>query len=232
MRLMFAFILCCASIMLHAADPLADLRSAMAGDDFSAKRAAIAAVTGMAKDQDEEVLNALIGALGDRQASTVAADALRARTGLSKPRPEARSASSYPGHPPSDSAGDWSAWVAAWKKEQAKDKKLTDLDKKTKQLEKEQKDKEKAEKDKKPDGDAKTDDKPAEAKSRTAEVQAQRGPRCRIHFRNGGSKVYYLIAKRTDADGNLLSVRVAYLNDDGTEVLTADAIARLEEDVR
>jgi hypothetical protein len=214
-----------------AADPLSDLSTALGGDDFEAKRAAIQAVTGLPKDQDEKVLDALVRALGDRQAKAIAADALRSRAGVAKPKP-GFPGGGYPNHPSQDTPAEWGKWVAMWKKDQTESKRIKDLEKKAKEAEEKEAQKKKEAEDaaKKPaDGTAAATDANA---IKTAQVEAIQGVRCRVHFRNGGSQVYALIAKRTDADGNLLSVRVAHLDGGGTEVLSADIIVRIEEDVK
>lgn len=226
---------------LFASDVVSTFNTAMGGDDFQAKRNAIQAVAGMPKDQEEQCLELLIRAVSDRQGSETALAALRSRTGLQRPVGRMMQGSGYPNYPLTDDAAGWGLWLSGWKKDHDEKKKLADVEKKAKDLEKKTKELEKKEKDKKDgkdggettkegDGDkseTKTGDKPA-----TPIVEGEKGPRCRIHFKNGGSKVYYMLAKRTDADGNLLSVRVAYMDGGGTEVLTADAIARLDEDVK
>lgn len=231
------------------ADAVANFQTAMAGDDFQAKRGAIQALAGLSKDQDEKVLGLLVSAVSDRQASEAALDALRSRSGLAKPGGWVKRGGGFPNYPVTDDAAGWSSWLSAWKKANDEKKKVAEIDKKTKELEKKAEDKtDKAKTDKTKDGkegeegkgeetagkegEEKEGDKSDKNRTRTAEVDVERGPICRVHFRNGGSKVYRLVAKRTDADGNLLSIRVSHSGDGGTEVLTADAIARLEEDVK
>lgn len=220
---------------LAAGDALEDYATAMAGDDFQAKRAAIQAVASLPKDQDEKVLGLLVQAVGDRQSTEVALAALRARTGLQKPGGWVKRGSGYPNYPTTDDAAGWGAWLSGWKKDNDEKKKLSDVEKKAKELEKKAKELEKKKDKKEGEADpaaAAGDQAKPEDKPRIAEVAVEKGPRCRIHFKSGGSKVYYLLAKRTDADGNLLSVRVSYMDGGGTEVLTADAIARIDEDVK
>jgi hypothetical protein len=43
--------------------------------------------------------------------------------------------------------------------------------------------------------------------------------------------VGYIVNKRTDQDGNLISVRVVHRDQGGEETLSADLIARIDEDV-
>lgn len=221
------------AIMVMAADPVASFKAAMAGDDFQAKRAAVQAVAGLSKDDEEQALTLLVQAAGDRQASEIAINALRARTGLQKPTGWVTKGSGFPNYPIEDTGAGWSAWLSGWKKVNDEKKKLSDVTKKAKELEEKTKALEK--KDKEKDGaEAHADGDAAEKKEKPlpVDINGERGPRCRVHFKNGGSKVYILLAKRTDADGNLLSIRVTYPDGGGKEVISVDSISRLEEDLK
>lgn len=54
----------------------------------------------------------------------------------------------------------------------------------------------------------------------------------RVIFKNGSNLVCYILTRRTDADGNLLSVRIVHPDGSGEETLAAAMIARIEEDVK
>ncbi len=54
----------------------------------------------------------------------------------------------------------------------------------------------------------------------------------RIIFKNGSNLLCYILTRRTDADGNLLSVRIVHPDGSGEETLAAAMIARIEEDVK
>jgi len=217
---------------------------AMASQSSDDKRRAIAALA--SGGDDGEALPLLISALGDRQANTAAIDALRARTGLTPPKNRA-AASGYPGYPGSDGAGDWQAWLTARTSEKDKDAKLKELQ----QLAEEAKTKAeeaKAEaegKGKKPEAGAVEpklgpDGKPlpevADGDAVIAKPvlppRSDLGGLDRITFRTGGSLVCYLMSKRFDIDGKLVSVRVIHTDEGGEETLNADLIARIDEDVQ
>ena len=93
---------------LPAADAAAAFREAMAGDDASAKKEAIRAVSSL---PEEVAIPLLISAVGDRQAGDPARLALRTVTKLTPPA--RKSSSTYPGFPSSDDAAGWSAWMEA-----------------------------------------------------------------------------------------------------------------------
>ncbi len=228
--LLFAVFSLCARA---ADDPFAVFNAAMAGQDFTAKRSAIAGLVAAPKTQDDAVYAALVAALSDRQGQDDAIQALRGRSGL---RPPAKKgASQYPGYPASDAAAAWQAWLAARKQDLDNRAKIANTEKLAKEA------KETADKNAKKIA-GKTDDKTDAVISETPVAAVtpgkptwvpppELGKADRIFLKNGGSLVCYIQSKRLDADGNLRSVRVVH-EDGGEETLAADLIARIEEDVR
>ncbi len=220
--------------LLGAADPAADFKKAMASDDSVAKKDAIGAIGALPED---DALALLVSAVDDRQAHDAVVAALRARTSLA---PTARNRSAgYPGYPTADTGSAWGQWLAARTKEKTAEKKTSDLDKKLKDLEEAKKKKDKDGKDGKAADGAAPDGAAAETPGDTGkkgtlavEAPADLGRPDRILFKNGGSLVCYILSKRTDADGVLQSVRIVHLGDGGEEILSADLIARIEEDIR
>jgi hypothetical protein len=235
-----SFVLACA-VALQAADAMADFRAAMGGTDWTNKKSAISAIAALPKERDDEVYPALIGALSDRQAKDAVIAALRSRTGLT-PSPK-KGAGGYPAYPPDDSAGSWNAWLTARTAEMKKKKELEELSAKVAEAEKkakEEKDKEdgkseKGEKGEKGDGnvDPTATDEASDTPKEQPKPQAPTdlGRLDRIVFKSGSSLLCYLINRRLDADGNLISVRVAHTDGGGEEVLAADLISRIDEDV-
>ncbi|MBA3938100.1 MAG: hypothetical protein H0X38_11605 [Planctomycetes bacterium] len=222
--------------LLGAADPAAAFKKAMASDDSVAKKDAIGAIGSL---PDADVLALLVSAVDDRQAHDAAVAALRGRTGL-QPTSRNRSAG-YPGYPTADTGAAWGQWLAARTKEKDAEKKSAEQDKKLKELEEAKKKKEQEGKDGKDGKDGKgekpadgttADAAPEKKSSLAVEPPADLGRPDRILFKNGGSLVCYILSKRTDADGVLQSVRIVHLDDGGEEILSADLISRIEEDIR
>lgn len=229
-----AFLLACAA-WCAAADPVQELQAALAGSDYVAKKRAIAAVADKSIGDDDTVLPLLVQALSDRQAFDPAVGALRTRTGL---QPNARKgAGGYPGYPETDTAEAWNAWITARTKQREQDAKIAEAAKQAEQA------KEQATKAAKGEGEATeggtaaagatpgtaAPSKPSKPPTHSAD---ELGIVDRVIFRNGGSLLCFVIAKRTDPDGRLLSVRIVHQDEGGEEVLDADLIARIEEDVR
>lgn len=220
------------------------------------KKAALRSAQGLGKDQDDIAFELLVKAVNDRQVHDEAVMALRARTGL-QPTLLNRG-NGYPGYPSSDDASEWNNWLAARKKDKETQKKIAEGEKKLKEMEEAEKKKAAEAKDGKKDGegkDGKKDgdkpaegtagtDKPAEGKDgekkdgdKPAEKPAHETPSDlgrldRIVFKSGGSLVCYILSKRVNADGVLQSVRVVHQNNGGEEILAADLIARIDEDIR
>lgn len=212
------------------------LSDALAGDDADAKRAAIRALANKSVGNDDQVLPLLVRAVADRQASDLAISALRSRTGLSPPPYVGQS--HYPGYPSSDSATAWNAWLAERtkdKEEQAQLKLAEETAKKAALLAKEAKDEATGTS----SGSALTTSGSAltPADGATAAHPARHyatddlGKPVRIVFKNGSNLICYILTRRTDADGTLLSLRIVHRDGSGEETLDAAMIARIEEDV-
>ncbi|MBA3708811.1 MAG: hypothetical protein H0W83_08345 [Planctomycetes bacterium] len=230
---------------LLASDAVDNFTKAMAGNDSTEKRAAVQTLAGA--PDDEVVLPLLVQAVADRQAGEAAILALRARTGL-KPAVK-RGQSHYPNYPSGDSPTDWSTWLAERGREKAQEKTVKDAEKMAKEAKKTA-DKAKKKADGKVGKDGKDDPKdPADQDSAEEPVKEpvedaspkkhpiQAAPEDlgkvdRIVFKNGSSLVCYILTRRTDADGNLLSVRVVHPDGAGEEILDAALIARIEEDIK
>lgn len=212
-----------AVLALPAADDgaaLAALHQAFAGNDAQAKRAAVRALASKTAGTDEQVLPLLVARVEDRQVGELVIQALRARTGLSTPVGNEGSAEQ-----PGRKAAHWQAWLTKWQEKKKAEKDLEALKDKEKEKGKDQ-----------PSPDAPV---PA-AGADSSDSQARTPPPPpddlgrldRIVFRNGGSLIAFVMSKRLDADGNLLSVRVVHPEGGGEEILQAALIARIEEDVR
>jgi hypothetical protein len=111
---------------------IASFARAFAGDDSTAKREAVRAVSALGTSFDDVVLALLVQAANDRQTHDEAVVALRARTGLS-PNYLNRG-SGYPNYPYTDDGRDWSAWLAArtrdqrqWRLLQLEEQQITEL---------------------------------------------------------------------------------------------------------
>lgn len=221
---------------LWSAEPgdqlLGQLDQAMTTTDLAAKRAAIAALGGL-KD-DDVVLSALVRIIGDRQAGSFAIEGLRARTGLAP----TRRSSGYPQYPITDDAAGWNQWLTARKAVMDREKALKDavdkakeLEKKVSEVEKEQK----AGKDPKDKEAATPDDgkgaKPPDQAAKAKEEKPASEKLDRIIFRNGALLRCHILSKRTDLDGRLTSVRIQHPDNGGEEVLAADLIVRIDEDI-
>lgn len=190
---------------------------AFAGDDAGAKKAAAAALAAKPAGDDSDVIPLLIAKVDDRQASEAVMAALRGRTGLQAGGPGDGSAEK-PKRP-----GEWQAWYGKWQEEQKTKKALAKVEKEIKKVETE------IAKPDRPAGPAAT---ASEAKPERRQAPDDLGKPIRIYFRQGGTKMYYLISRRVDADGALVSVRVAHLDGGGEETLAADLIARIQEDAQ
>lgn len=222
MRTLITLCLLCLAAGLAAADPVAVFNEAMATQDNAAKKRAIHGLLGLPKDQDNTILPLLVKAVDDRQAGSSAISALRSRTGL-QPAAGRGGSSGYPGYPAEDTASAWNAWLAARKAD-------LDLKNKAKELEK------KIEKlaDKVDSEHAPTDAAAATGDARTPQKlppPTDLGGLDRIHFANGSTLIGYIISKRTDAEGLLVSIRVVHRDGAGEESISADLIARIDEDI-
>lgn len=233
--------------LLSAADPaIGALEAALAGQDQSAKKSALAALADRSVGTDDEVLPLLVRATADRQAHDAAVAALRTRTGL---QPAAgRGAGGFPAYPPDDSAGSWAAWLSARTAARAAEEKLKATAKAAEDA-KLAAAKAVGKTDAKPEpGEAAAASEPAATPDASAaattdapdapEATAMPGPDPefggldRITFKTGGSLLCYVLGKRLDTEGTLISVRVMHTDQGGEEVLAADLIARIEEEIK
>ncbi len=231
---------------LHAADDAAaaQYRAAFQGSDLTAKKEALQALTASSAS-DDVVLPLLVQAVGDRQAQDAAISALRARTKLAPS--SHRGTGGYPGYPTGDAPEAWQAWITARTTARQQDEKLKEALKLAEDA--------KLAAEKKPGKDGKpaapgdpadpattgTDADPA-APVDGADSNAQQKPAKidrpdlgrldRVVFKSGGFLLCYIISKRTDADGALISVRVMHPDEGGEETLTAELVARIEEDIQ
>jgi hypothetical protein len=190
---------------------------AFAGDDASAKKAAVAALAAKSSGDDADIVPILMGKVDDRQAAEAVMSALRTRTGLQAGGPGDGSAD-RPKRP-----ADWQAWYGKWQEQQKTKQALAKVEKEIKKVESEIA---------KPDGNPATPATAAEARAEKRQAPDDLGKPVRIYFRQGGTKMYYLISRRVDADGTLVSVRVAHTDGGGEETLAADLIARIQEDAQ
>ena len=225
----------------NAAAVKASFDEAFGKGQASDKKAALRAAQALGKDQDDTAYELLVKGVNDRQVHDEAVMALRARTGL-QPTLLNRG-NGYPGYPASDDASEWNNWLAARKKDKETQKKVAEGEKKLKELEEaEKKKKEQEGKDGQPgdkpaDGTAKPGeegedkDKPA-TKTPAYEPPSDLGRLDRVVFKTGGSLVCYILSKRVNADGVLQSIRVVHQNNGGEETLSAELIARIDEDIR
>lgn len=191
---------------------------AFAGDDASAKKAAVAALASKSSGDDADIVPILMGKVDDRQAAEAVMSALRARTGLQAGGPGDGSAD-RPKRP-----GDWQAWYGKWQEQQKTKQALAKVEKEIKKVE--------AEVAKPERNSASTSASAGETKAEKRQAPDDLGKPVRIYFRQGGTKMYYLISRRVDADGTLVSVRVAHTDGGGEETLAADLIARIQEDAQ
>ena len=227
--------------VLSAADPaLAAFESAMAGQDQAAKKSAIAALANKSVGTDDQVLPMLVRAIADRQAHDAAIAAMRTRTGM---QPAAgRGAGGYPAYPADDSGGAWSGWIAARSAARAAEEKLKETAKAVDEAKKKT-----ALADARAAG--KTDEatngqealNPAEGADAIAVAEVptaepgrdpEFGGLDRITFKTGGSLLCYVLGKRLDVDGGMVSVRIMHTDQGGEETLAADLIARIEEEIK
>ena len=195
-----------------SADVVAEAQAAMAGNDATAKKSALRALGSKGAGDDAAAIGLLIGAIADRQGGEAAAAALKSRTGASPKGGTWRT-----GHE-AEAAKAWQDWYA----DEQQKKKLTDLEKKG------------AKPVAKPAEAAPAEEaKPTEAKPEKAVVLPEDLGRIdRIILKAGGSMLCYIQSRRTDADGNLVSLRIVHPENGGEEILPSSLISRIDEDIR
>jgi hypothetical protein len=240
---------CLSAPLGHAADAKEvqeQFAKAFSEGDSSDKKKALKQAQSLSKENDDVAFELLIKAVNDRQVHDEAVLALRARTGL-QPTLLNRG-TGYPGYPSSDDASEWNNWLSARKKAKETQQKLEEQEKKLKDLEAE-KAKEKTKENVKDESAAgekpTTDEKPETGDGKTPEGEepivkappvyeppSDLGRLDRIVFKSGGSLVCFILSKRMNADGVLQSIRIVHPNNGGEEILSADLIARIDEDIR
>ena len=190
------------AVACHADDAGAQFSAAFAGNEFQAKRDAIAALTSSGQPK-LDIMRTLIGVLGDRQGGALALTTLRSLAGVSNDPP------------------DWGKWL---EDQVLKEQVAADLKKR-----KEDDEKAKQAKNAAPTEDEKPAEKAPEAAP--IPLPDDLGKPDRIYLKSGGSFVGYIRTKRVDADGKLVSLRVVHLEGAGEETIAASLIARVVEDV-
>jgi hypothetical protein len=211
-----AFLVLSASASLLAADATAEvtaLQAALASNDATAKKTAIRALSSKSVGKDAEILPLLVAAIGDRQAGEAAVNALSSRAGKTPVGGTYRV-----GIDPATIQAAWQSWLEDWMKTQE----LKKIEKKVE----------------------KNSEKIKEVAINTAETAAavqktttqappeDLGKIDRVIFKAGGSLLCFIMSKRTDADGNLVSVRIVHPDGAGEETIAESLISRIEEDIR
>ncbi len=230
MRLLLPCLALLAIALPAAADSFDD---AFKTEDADAKRAAVKALADKAAGGDDEAYAKLVKAAGDRQTQEAAVAALRARSGL-KPAP-GKGGGGYPDYPTSDTPAAWQAWLKARDAEREKEKKIAEALKVAEEAKKgaEAKDKDpaKAGETGEAGGAASADPSAKPAVPAPARPSSDLGRMDRVVFKTGGSLLCFILSKRVDDTGNLISVRVVHRDEGGEEVLSADLVAHIEEDI-
>jgi hypothetical protein len=212
MRILLVSVLLSSAVF--AADAVTTFQSAMTANDAGAKKSAARTLASKDAGKDVVVLPLLIAAITDRQAGEAATSALQARTGKTPVGGVYKV-----GQDPALTQAAWQLWFEDWKKTQ-------ELKQLAKKDDPQEKTPEKPATVETPKGKA-----PTEASVPTAPA-ADLGKLDRINFKSGGSLLCFIQSKRTDADGNLLSVRAVHPDGSGEETIAADLISRIEEDIR
>ncbi|MHC5067690.1 MAG: hypothetical protein ACYTF0_03770 [Planctomycetota bacterium] len=220
---------------LCAADASADFRKAMAGNDAQAKREAIRALASSGLDSNE-VIDLLIPAVSDRQASREAITALRRASGV-QPAASSRRNAGYPGYPTDDSSAAWSAWFSAKRQQEQQQ---ADLAAAQEALTAAQADiaasaqaGTQAGAEAGTEGTATSEASGGESTTSAPVIsdEALYGHIDRIYFTDGSMLRCYILTKRVDLSGNITSMRVAHRKGGGEETIDATVILRFEEDI-
>ena len=213
-----ALLLLAATCSISAADagPVPEvtaLQAAMSGTDAGAKKSAMRALGSKSVGKDAEVLPLLVAAIADRQAGEAAVSALSSRVGKTPVGGTYR-----PGIDPATTQAAWQGWLEDWKKTQE----IKKLEKKV----------EKNAENIKQVAAATNEVKPASEKTTAPAPAEDLGKVDRIIFKAGSSLLCFIMSKRTDADGNLVSVRIVHPDGAGEETIAAGLISRIEEDIQ
>lgn len=192
---------------------VAALQAALSGNNAADKKDALRALGDKSVGKDDEVLPMLLGAIADRQAGEAAVSALSSRMGKTPVGGSYRIGM------------DVAKIQAAWQKSYDDWKKTQDIKKLDKKIEKNtEKIKEVAV--------VATGAKPSIDKSVASTPAEDLGKIDRVNFVAGGSLLCFVMSKRTDADGQLISVRVVHPDGAGEETIAASLISRIDEDIK
>lgn len=194
---------------------IANFQQAMAGDNAAEKKSAIRALASKSAGTDSEVFPLLVSAITDRQGGEAAVSALSSRAGKTPVGGTYRV-----GIDPAIVQGKWQTWLSDWQKGQD----IKKLEKKDAKLEAQVDANAKAIEEVKPTASIE--------KSVPTTPAEDLGKVDRVIFVAGGSLVCYIMSKRTDADGVLISVRVVHPDGAGEETISAALVARIEEDIQ
>lgn len=207
-------LLCASLFCAEESAAVKAFKSAMSGDDNTAKRDAIRGLVAKDAGSDWDIIPMLVQVTGDVRCAQWASDALQSRTGVSKPS-RGKGGPGYPGFPVTDDGAGWQTWLAGWKRDNQPKK-----------------------------AEAKPTDAPvagaAGGDAPTAEAPVAPLPRIptddlgkldRIVYKSGRSLIAYVRSKRVDGDGALVSVRVVHRDGVGEEVIDAAVISRIEDDI-
>ena len=244
MRIAFILLLSCCLLTAAEVDKrVAALDAALQTSDYHAKKRAVDALAGV-KD-DDQVYDALIRALGDRQLDRVARNALQSRSGLKQSSTKGGNPG-YPGYPTTNDAAGWREWNNARKQELKTQEEIKaaqeQADKAAKEAAAAQEQAKEASE--QPEGSeiAEGTESSEATESSTSSIATDSGENTnvpemsdqldRIIFSDGSVLVCYITAKRIDLQGNLTSVSVRHRNGGGEEDIEARIIVRIEEDIR
>ena len=194
------------------APQVAALQAALATDNATAKKEAIRALSDKSVGKDEEVLAMLVGAISDRQAGEAAVSALSSRMGKTPVGGSYRTGI------------DTAKIQAAWQKAYDDWKKAQDIKKLEKKVEKNT--------DKIKGVATVVEVKPSGEKAVPTAPAEDLGKMDRVNFVAGGSLLCFVMSKRTDVDGKLVSVRVVHPDGAGEETIAAELISRIDEDIK
>ncbi len=216
----FLLLASASTTLIHAAEAapaavpeVTAFNQAMSGEDAGAKKSAIRALASKSVGKDAEVFPLLVAAISDRQAGETAVASLSSRAGKTPVGGSFRT-----GIDPLKIQAKWQTWLEEWKKAES-----------IKKLEK--KDEKKAPAPEVAVADPNTA-KPASDKTQAPAPAEDLGKLDRVIFKAGGSLVCYVMSKRVDAEGTLISVRVVHPDGAGEETIDANLVSRIEEDIR
>jgi hypothetical protein len=211
-----AFLMLAASASLSAADSPAEvaaLQAALADNDAIAKKTAIRALSSKSVGKDAEILPLLVAAIGDRQAGETAVNALSSRTGKTP-----IGGSYAPGVDPVKVQAAWQGWLKDWQMTQDIKKLEKKVDKNSEKI--------------KDVAAIAAETAPVVEKTTAQAPPEDLGKVDRVIFKAGGSLLCFIMSKRIDAEGKLVSVRIVHPDGAGEETIAESLISRIEEDIQ